>query len=225
MAERTAFQKAKLEIEGGGTLECWLNPSQYAITKANDWTTRPVVGASLPQAQFGGGHARELTLELLFDGGPNGDVSPATDQLFAMMEVDANLAQGRTNHGRPPTITLSWGSFKSFKAVCRHLNVRFELFRPDGTPIRARADLTLVQVEKDAKTGRGTPARAQNPTSRATGDTRQHTVQEGDSLPSIAFSHFGDPARWPEIAAENGIDDPLRLHAGAKLRIPAGSAA
>jgi hypothetical protein len=213
MPDSTGFQKARLDIEGGQRLECWLNPTQYSIAKANDWTTRPVVGTSLPQAQFAGGHARELGLELLFDAAPDGDVSTATDQLFRIMEVDQALtAGGQVNQARPPTITLSWGSFTSFKAVCRHLHVQFELFSPDGTPIRAIAAMTLVQVEKDARSGGGTPAPAQNP--------RSHTVRDGDSLPLLAFEYLGDATRWREIAVASGIDDPLRLERGRKLEIP-----
>jgi hypothetical protein len=197
MADPTGFQKARLDIEGGQRLECWLNPTQYSIAKANDWTTRPVVGTSLPQAQF------------------------ATDQLFTMMEVDQSLgAGGSANQARPPTITLSWGSFTSFKAVCRHLHVQFELFSPDGTPIRALAALTLVQVEKDARSGGGTPAPAQNPTTRADRRVRSHTVRDGDSLPLLAFEYLGDATRWREIAVASGIDDPLRLERGRRLEIP-----
>jgi hypothetical protein len=221
MPESTGFQKARLDIEGGEALECWLNPTQYSIAKANDWTTRPVVGASLPQAQFGGGHARELALELLFDAAPDGDVTSATDQLFRMMEVDTSLsAGGQLNQARPPTITLSWGSFTSFKAVCRHLHVQFELFSADGTPIRALAALTLVQVEKDARSGGGTPARAQNPTTRAESRVRAHTVRDGDSLPLLAFQYLGDATRWREIAVASGVDDPMHLERGRRLEIP-----
>lgn len=220
MPEPTGFQKAKLEIEGGDTLECWFNPTEYSIQKANEWTTRPVVGSSLPAAQFAGGHARELTLELLFDAEPDSDVSGVADQLFQIMEADPSRASGRRNQGRPPTLTLTWGTFTSFKAVCRHLNVTFTLFRPDGTPIRALAQLTLVQVEKDQRSGSGTPARAQNPTTRADHRMRSHVIRDGDSLQSIAYTHFGDPARWREVAQHNGIDDPLSLPRGARLEIP-----
>jgi hypothetical protein len=220
MADPTGFQKARLDIEGGERLECWLNPTQYSIAKANDWTTRPVVGTSLPQAQFAGGHARELALELLFDATPDGDVSTATDQLFTIMEVDQSLASGGANQARPPTITLSWGSFTSFKAVCRHLHVQFELFSPDGTPIRALAAMTLVQVEKDARSGGGTPAAAQNPTTRADRRVRSHVVRDGDSLPLLAYQYLGDATRWREIAIASDIDDPLRLERGRRLEIP-----
>jgi Contractile injection system tube protein/LysM domain len=219
MLDRPAFQKAKLETEQGETLECWLNPTQYAITKTNSWqSTEAAPGASFPPAQYSGGQAREMSLELMFDAGPEGDVTSVTDKLFKLMEPVAEL--GKSGVGRPPHFTLSWGTFQSFDAVCKSLNVTFLLFKPDGTPTRAKATLSLMQVHKDPRSGGDTPAAKTNPTSRATHDAREHVVREGDSLPSIAFAHLGDPTRWRVIAEKNGIDDPLRLQPGRRLRIP-----
>jgi Contractile injection system tube protein/LysM domain len=224
MASRqTGYQQARLEIEGQAPLACWFNPAQYAVSKSNEWHSVPVVGASLPAIQFGGGLSRELTLELLFDASDSAsrDVLGVTDQLFLMMEV-AEAAGGAGNAARPPTVTFSWGPTVSFKAVCRRLDARYTLFRPDGTPIRAICALTLVQVEKaDSRSGSGAPP-AQNPTTRATSTLGVHVVLDGDSLPSIATAAYGDPTRWREIAEANAIDDPLVLARGRTLTIPEG---
>jgi hypothetical protein len=220
----TGFQQAKLQIENAPPLVCWFNPSDYSISKSNAWTIKPIVGSSLPTPQFSGGHARELTLNLLFHADPDGDVSTVTDALFAMMEVDASLQGGRRNQARPPTLTFTWGTFTSFKAVCSRLDVQFTLFRPDGTPIRASAAMSLIQVEKDSRTGHGTPAPSQNPTTRATHRHRVHTVRAGDSLQSIAYEHYRDATRWREIAEANGIDDPMHLGSGVALTVPLVSA-
>jgi nucleoid-associated protein YgaU len=218
---QTGYQKAQLEIEGQEPLVCWFNPSQYAISKANQWHAIPVVGASLPAIQFGGGLARELTLELLFDAGddPSQDVRSVTDRLFLMMEV-AEQAGAAANVGRPPTVVFSWGSMVSFKAVTRRLGVHYTMFRPDGTPIRAMCALTLVQVEKaNGRSGSG-PTPAQNPTTRANSRPGVHEVTEGDSLASIAYDAYGDPTRWREIAQANAIDNPLVLEPGRALIVP-----
>ena len=47
-----------------------------------------------------------------------------------------------------------------------------------------------------------------------------HTVRDGDSLQSIAYSMYGDPTRWRAIAEANGIDDPLALPRGRTLTVP-----
>lgn len=215
----SGFRKATLEIEGEEPLECWFNPTQYSIAKTNTWNAQPAVGGSVPPTQFGGGNPRQLTIELLFDADPAGDVSVATDRLLKMMEVDDGLDTGRAALGRPPTVTLSWGTFLSFRAVCSNLTVQYTMFRPDGTPTRATTNLTLMQVEQDPVTGSGTPAR-QNPTTHADRRLRSHVVRDGDSLQSIAYEHYGDAGSWRRIAEHNGIDDPVRIQRGRSLAIP-----
>jgi hypothetical protein len=220
MPAPSGFQRAELEIESGTPIDCWFNPTQYSISKTNTWTMNPAPGSSLPPAQFGGGGARELSVELLFDAGPDGDVTGATDHLFKMMEVDPSLSSATPSQARPPNVKLSWGTFRSFTAACRQLSVQFTLFRADGTPTRATASLSLVQVEKDTRTSRGSPARPQNPTTRSDHRLRSHVVRDGDSLQSIAYEHYGDPTRWRQIADHNAIDDPLRLTRGRPVTIP-----
>jgi hypothetical protein len=220
----TGFEQASLEIEGGGVIACWFNPKDYSITKANTWKVDPVVGTALPSAQFGGGQPRKLSLDLLFDSTDSAslDVTAVTQQLFKAMEVQASLGSGTgKNSGRPPMITFSWGKTVSFKAVADSLSVQYTLFRSDGTPVRAQAKISLIQADKamDKSSQKGS-AKPQNPTTRARPGIGSHTVQDGDSIQSIAYLHYRDPTRWRAIAQENGIDDPLHLKRGSVLSIP-----
>src|SRR5262249_20905882 len=116
----------------------------------------------------------------------------------------------------------TWGGTVTFKAVADSLSVQYTLFRPDGSPIRAQAKLSLIQVEKaqDKSGGKGNNPKGPNPTTRAIPGLGSHVVRDGDSLASIAYAHYRDPARWRAIAEANGIDDPLRLRRGRTLSIP-----
>jgi nucleoid-associated protein YgaU len=61
----------------------------------------------------------------------------------------------------------------------------------------------------------------QNPTSGALSAHAVHRVIAGDSLASIAFLEYGDPAMWRPLAEANNIDDPIRLGVGTTLIVPA----
>jgi hypothetical protein len=221
----TGFEQASLEIEGGGSIQCWFNPKEYTIAKANQWEVKPVTGVALPTAQYAGGQPRKLSLQLLFDSTDSTslDVRDVTGQLFGMMEAQSSLGSGKgKNSGRPPMVTFVWGnSTVPFKAVVDNLSVQYTLFRADGTPVRAQAQLSLIQADKamDKSSGKG-HSKPQNPTTRAQPGLGSHTVRDGDSLASIAFAHYRDPTRWRAIAEANGIDDPLRLKRGTVLSIP-----
>jgi nucleoid-associated protein YgaU len=220
----TGFERASLEIEGEGSLECWFNPKEYTIQKQNQWRVDPVTGTALPTAQFGGGQPRKLSLTLLFDASDSSDlnVTDVTNQLFKMMEINQGLEGSGKNRGRPPMVTFTWGNTGTFKAVADSLSVQYTLFRADGLPLRAQAQLSLIQVDKarDSSSGGGNPRRPGNPTTRAVPGIGAHVVRDGDSLPSIAYLHYRDPTGWRVIAEANDIDDPLRLRRGSTLSIP-----
>ncbi len=217
------YQQAFLEIEGqeGDHLICWFNPKEYSVSKTNNWTVKSRVGASLPDVQFTGGNPRELTLELFFDAGdsPSKDVVAVCNRLLKMMEADTKLGRGKS--GRPPKVTFGWGGVISFKAVAKSLAVKFTLFKANGTPLRAVATVSFVQIENALQlTSSSSDAKRQNPTTMGFAGLSSHTVRDGDSLQSIAFAVYGDATRWRTIAEANGIDDPLRLRRGAVLSIP-----
>jgi hypothetical protein len=218
----TNYQRATLQVEGGQKITCWFNPKEYSISKANDWKIDPVVGSSLPKIQFSAGHAREMTLDLLFDASDSAsmDVVAVTNQLFQMMEPSTQFASGK-NKGRPPKVQFSWGKVISFNAAVKSLSVQFLLFRADGTPLRAMAKLALTQVEQQVTmSSSSTEAVRQNPTTTGQAGLRSHVVRSGDSLQSIAYSEYGDPNHWRVVAEANGIDDPVRLRIGASLSLP-----
>jgi hypothetical protein len=216
------FQKAKLKIEGGDTLDVYFNPQEYSISKSNTWNYDKVTGNSLPPAQFAGGGPREMTLNLLLDVSlldSQASVKDVTDKLFKMMEVP----EGQTGGGAgavPPFVTFQWGSVVPFKAVCTSLKVSYKLFRPNGLPIRADVALSLKQAETASTASSSGRNRGTNPTTRANAGHGVHTVKDGDSLPSIAYHTYGDATMWRAIADANAIENPLHLRRGSALSLP-----
>jgi len=212
------YQKAELQIENGAAIQCWFNPTQYSISKSNNWSVKAPTGSKKgqpPKAQFGGGQPKELSLDLLFDASDSSkDVrKEVIEKLFSMMEPDPALASGQSKKSaRPPIVTFSWGQVV-LKAVAKQLSVQYTLFHPDGKPIRAAVKLSLMEVPEAGLEG-GT-----NPTTR--GEVLgAHVVRDGDTLQSIAFTSYRDPTKWRAIADANGIDDPHRLERGRQLAIP-----
>jgi hypothetical protein len=216
--ETTGFQQAQLLIEGQDALTCWFNPTDYTVSKSNQWSDGRQLSDEFPQREFVGGDPRELKMTLLFDAADtdNDDVAGVTDQLFSMLEVQPEVESGKKT-ARPPTVTFSWGQVSSFTAVATSLRVRYTLFDVDGTPLRAVAEVVLTQVDKVVGANGGA---RQNPTTSGIAGLRMHTVRDGDSLQSIAYAMYGDPTRWRSIADANGIDDPLSLPRGRTLTVP-----
>lgn len=203
------FQNAKLQIEGGDTIQCAFNPETYSVSKTNVWTYKPNQSKDWPEPEFGGGLPMTYKLTLLLDTSLQGPDQTVKDQANALMKA---------MHGggsAPKFVIFSWGSTKLPKAAPLSISIQYALFHPNGDPIRAFVDLELAQAEDSSP-----PGQAQNPTTRGTAGLRAHIVQSGDSLHSIAYNAYGDATRWRVIAEANGIDNPLALRRGSSLTIP-----
>jgi Contractile injection system tube protein/LysM domain len=203
------FQNAKLQIEGGDTIQCAFNPETYTISKTNIWTYKPNQSKDYPAPEFGGGMPMVYTMQLLLDVSLQGSGQSIKDQANALMKA-------MHGGGSPPKfVTFSWGSTQLPKAAPLSISIQYAMFQPNGDPMRAFVDLELAQADDSSP-----PGQAQNPTTRGTAGLRSHVLQDGDSLHSIAYESYGDATRWRVIAEANGIDDPLRIERGRALSIP-----
>jgi hypothetical protein len=224
---------ARIEIEGDAhqsPIRCTFNPAQLTYIKSNTWTPQPATGKHQPSMGFGGGGPATLAATLIFDSTEDGkDVREITDRLVKLMKVDEHLKNkldkgGGGGHGgghsnsqqhRPPTCTFTWGHILSFTGALQKLQLDFVLFLPDGKPVRANAACTFVQVQ-DEELFPG-----QNPTSGGRTGERVHRLSPRETLEQVAYDAFGSTALWRNLAAFNGIDDPLRARAGDELLLPA----
>ena len=142
----------------------------------------------------------------------DGSVVARVEQLFSCcVPTDDSLGQ---EEGRRPRWSCCTGAtVNSFAAFVTSVQAKYTLFTGEGTPIRATCNVSLEEMPGDPP--------KQNPTSGGLTLTSVRTVVAGDSLASIAYREYGDPAMWRALAAFNGIDDPLRLRLGTSVLLPA----
>jgi hypothetical protein len=209
--------KAFLQTETGTKIPCLFNPAELTLNQTTSWGADVMPGKGTPTLRYNGAGSGILALTLFFDTTDTGEaVTAYTGQIVGLMDVDTSLpgSSTATNNQRPPWVTFNWGSFHSFKAVLTSLDLSFEYFASDGTPLRARAAVVLTQYQQDGAFG------PQNPTSGTPYPHRVHRIQPGETLDRIAAVHLGDPTRWRAIAEANHIEDPLALRPGRLLAIP-----
>ena len=209
--------KAYLEREGGQKIPCLFNPNELSISKSNNWSADQGAGRTAPELSFDGGGGGSISLSLTLDTTDTGAaVTKHTAKLMNLMELDSKLPgyDKDTKTGRPPWVKFHWGDFHSFKSVVESLDVTYTYFADDGKPLRARANLSLKQYEPDDNWSK------QNPTSGTPLPHRTHRVRPGDTLDRIAAEHYGVATAWRDIAAANGIADPLAITPGMILAIP-----
>jgi nucleoid-associated protein YgaU len=209
--------KALLKADGDvkvKELRFTFNPSEYTVAKSATWNRPQAKDAKKAgRPEFQGANAQTLQMEIFLDDSETGDVAKAIATLFDWVKpTDSSVKKKKP---QPPILTFIWGTnpaLDGFQAYLKSISAKYTLFKPDGTPVRATANITLEEAP-------GTPKK-QNPTSGAIQGRSVHVVREGDSLTSIAYQEFDDPGVWRGLAAFNGIDDPLRVKPGARILIP-----
>ena len=132
------------------------------------------------------------------------------DQLITSLKTAVYSYIGSSH--APPFVQLVWGTF-SFNCVLEKLNVEYEMFTPDGTPLRAKIDMTFkgftLPSSESASAGRESPD-----------VTHIITVKHGDSLPKLCYQIYNDPAYYLEVAQFNELTDFRNLPVGSKLIFP-----
>jgi hypothetical protein len=156
-----------------------------------------------------------LSIELFFDttlkGSPPENVQKYTKKIF-------NLTQPRIGPDpkRPPRCKLVWGTIGGKDSVLlpdgflEKVNKTLTQFLEDGTPVRATLDCTFKEwAEPDKR------KKEENLI-----DDPVRIVRRGETLSSIAYEEYGDPALWRVIADENRLQNPRQLAPGLVLTVP-----
>ncbi|MFN8494552.1 MAG: hypothetical protein U0350_43525 [Caldilineaceae bacterium] len=223
---RVKFKDNNPPIEIGDPFECQFNPTEFQLSKQNNWNFEPTIGGNAEYATFSGGASEEMTIKLLFDsvietpdewsrprepGKPKiQSVVKKYEKLKALIYVEnVNPTVGK---GEPPWVLVQWGALIKFVAVMTSFSEQYLRFTPDGTPTRAEVTFSVKEAHDKTK------LLPQNPTS-ASEARRTIIVQLGQRLDMIAYEEYRDPAAWRHIAEANNILNPMALRAGQILKL------
>ena len=208
--------KATIIPDDGSTpLVVRFNPKELSISKSATWNRPTNKGAKhATKPEFGGVQPQSVQMELFFDDWEgDGDLVADIQKLIEWLKP-TNNSINQTQKPQPRTLQFNWGAgpLAGFKGYLKSVSAKYTMFKPDGTPVRATAQIAMEEIPDE-------PA-AQNPTSGAIVGRRTHVVAAGDSLHSVAFREYDDPSLWRGLAVLNGIDDPLRMKPGTRLMLP-----
>jgi nucleoid-associated protein YgaU len=198
----------------GERIEFQFNPKELTLTKTANWKREAAKGAKKSGVpEFLGAAPAKMSVEMFLDATREMDdsVVKAVEKLFSCcVPTDTTRQQQKAS---PPWVRFHWGPVTGFPAHITTVTVKYTVFAASGLPVRA---VCTVQLEE-----MGGETSGQNPTSGALAARAMRTVVAGDSLASVAYREYGDPARWRVLAEANDIDDPMRLPAGRALLVPA----
>jgi hypothetical protein len=230
-------------------ISCMLNPSEGERDGSGGLVIERISGVAREKLAFAGsgsgslavdnpvtfhglGETR-LVLNLLFDvtlPGSSTRTSDVRDLTRPLWKLTENSV-GPGGERRLRRARFIWGKAWNIPIVVESLSERYERFLPDGTPQRSWMKLALLRVGEEVRPAALPPVRLTslpstedlaNAKTDPTWSTHQKTGDgpRGESLWHMAYRYYGNPGLWRLIARANDLINPLRLKAGALLRIP-----
>jgi hypothetical protein len=203
--------------DGGKRLDFKFNPTEYSVKKSGSWNApgRSMGTKGGAKPNYLGSNPQSVSLQIFFDDWESGkdDVVKGVEQLLDWCTPSKDSLN--KEHPQPPVLKLFWGSnqhLQDHKFYLESVSAKYIMFKSDGTPVRATADISLKEVPTDPP--------PTNPTSGSIHARRSHLIAQGDTLQSIAHREYGKPGLWRGLAAFNDIDDPLRLQLGSHILLP-----
>lgn len=183
------------------------NPTDYKLSKSNTFAEIGIPGLESPPLQYVRGGCESLSLEALVD------TSDTLEDVRARyVERLRGLMTPDSREHAPPVVRFVWGR-SIFTGVLDKLDVTYQLFRPDGVPLRAKLDISLKEYRSAA-------VQAMDPPRSSPTVEKSYVVRRGDTLSSIAAAVYRRPDAWRELARANGITDPRDLRPGQVLTVP-----
>ncbi len=213
-----AYQKSDFTSEVG-RYTVFINPASYSHQFNVVYNDVQAQGSSGGSPDFNRIPSDRVELELVFDG--TGVVPSPLPGLLPFMgdgiaeQVAAFKKLVFTYNGdihSPNYLKLSWGTFL-FKCRMARLSLTYTLFKPDGTPLRAKAKGLFLGYNDEVELA--LQARMSSPDL-----THVRTVKAGDTLPLMCFRIYGTSALYLQVAKANGLSDFRQLTIGSQLVFP-----
>ncbi|MCC8400472.1 LysM peptidoglycan-binding domain-containing protein [Paraburkholderia sp. MMS20-SJTN17] len=195
-------------------IEVKFNPKTLSVSRSVSWQSQKAAKRDAPELQYTSADPATLSVDLFFDTYDSDKPIDQKDSVFAETKKLLALAAVAGDKHRPPVCRLQWGTQAVFfQGVLMQIDQNYTLFTELGTPVRATLKCSFKQWRSNID-----DRKKQNLMSADV--AKVWTVRRGQTLASIAAQEYADASRWRDIAAANGIDDPLTLAPGSTILLP-----
>ncbi|MBI3704681.1 MAG: LysM peptidoglycan-binding domain-containing protein [Rhizobiales bacterium] len=202
-----------------GEFPVYINPEKYSRSYEICYNNVQPQGKSSGTPEYNKTKSDQIDLELVFDAtgvvppskagrdpnGPNGIADQIDAFLKLVLDYDSKIHS-------PNFLQLIWGKFQ-FNCRLTKLKFDYTLFKPDGTPLRAKAATTFMEYTNKVELAKEENANSPDM-------THVRVVTGSDTLPLMCYEIYGTSSYYPQVAAANKLADFRNLAIGSQLVFP-----
>jgi hypothetical protein len=182
----------------GVQYKAMINPDSITWQRAIEYNKKQPPNTSSPSQKYKNTPSDQLNFDIVIDctGVVNSNRTDMKNEI-ATLENTVFTFNGKIH--RPNFVKIQWGQGFNFNGVLDSFNTSYSLFKPDGTPLRAKVSLhfSLYVAPKTVK-------KLDNSTSPDI--THLVTVQQGMTLPQLCRNVWNDDSYYIQVAKYNGLD-------------------
>ena len=202
-------QYAPVPIPNGSPFIAMFNPEQWTDKEAFVYNDEQEEGTQEAVQRFNHVKSRELAFEILIDGtGASGEKKEVTAELQSLRQT----VGFNGNLHRPNKLFIIWGYF-IFQGVIETVDITYTLFRPNGTPLRAKVQLKFRQ-DTDSVT------RVLDMDLHSADLTRIRTILDGERLDQLCNAIYESPRFLLEVAKANELTTFRTISPGSDMVFP-----
>lgn len=189
-----------------------INPENIKWQKGIEYNEQQAPNTSSASQKYKSTPSDKLSFETVID--CTGVVDPArTDMNAEIAALEKIIFTYNGDIHRPNFVKIQWGKDITFKGVLTSFDTSYTLFRPNGSPLRAKVSLSFSQYI-DPKTvtkldGKNSPD-----------ITHLVTVEEGMTLPQLCKKIWNNQSAYIKVAEHNGLNKFRNLKGINKLIFP-----
>jgi hypothetical protein len=197
--------------EEDGEFVVMFNPDSYSVKYEVESDVTQAFGTSATAPSFSHLKPQELTLDILIDGTGVSTGEPVDVQNMVNDFLEKTYDYQGDEH-KPRYLKVLWGTLV-LKSILKSANVKYTLFKPGGTPLRAVITATFFGSLSDEY-------RAAKEDSGSPDITHFRTVKAGDTLPLMTYKVYGDSKYYLQVADRNGITNFRNIKPGDTILFP-----
>lgn len=208
----TGYQDENFQTPiSGQPYEAMINPESIKLNRSITYNEQQPVDSSSTSQKYKSTPSESLSFDLVIDctGIVDSKRLNLTDEINKLADIIYNY-NGKIH--RPNFVKVQWGTL-SFQSVLKTFNTTYTLFKPDGSPLRAKISLSFGEYISPKK-------RKQEDGETSPDITHMVEVVEGDSLPSICTKVWNTPFDYVQVAQYNKLNKFRNLKGGTKLLFP-----
>lgn len=189
-----------------------INPESVKWDRSIEYNEKQSPDSSSASQKYKSTPSETLSFEIVID--CVGIVDSKRTDLNAEIEQLENIvySYNGTIH-RPNFVKVQWGKGLVFNGVLKSFDTTYSLFRPDGSPLRAKVSLSFseyISPDQVAKTdGDESPD-----------VTHLINVSQGDTLPELCQKVWNDNSYYVQVAKYNGLNKIRNLDGIESLLFP-----